>query len=94
MVHRLNYDISGGVGICESCIGGKQCKNSFKPSSTKSSEPLELVHSDVCGKMGKKSIGRAEYFLSFIDDKTRMCGCTPLKQGPGIQKVHRMESRG
>ncbi len=34
-------------------------------------EPLELVHSDLCGKMNVKSESGAEYFLSFIDDKTR-----------------------
>ena len=70
MVIRLDYDVSGGVGICESCIGGKQCKSSFSLSTTQTSEPLELVHSDLCGKMGKKSLGGAEYFLTFLDDKT------------------------
>ena len=35
-------------------------------------EPLELiVHGDVCGKVNAKSFGGAEYFLTFIDDKTR-----------------------
>ena len=32
---------------------------------------LGLVHSDVCGKMSAQSLGGAEYFLTFIDDKTR-----------------------
>lgn len=30
-----------------------------------------VVHSDVCGKINAKSFGGAEYFLTFIDDKTR-----------------------
>ena len=34
-------------------------------------EPLDLVHSDLCGKMNEKSLSGAEYFLSFIDNKTR-----------------------
>ena len=29
------------------------------------------MHSDLCGKMNEKSLSGAEYFLSFIDDKTR-----------------------
>ena len=29
------------------------------------------MHSDLCGKMNKKLLSGAEYFLSFIDDKTR-----------------------
>ena len=28
------------------------------------------MHCDLCGKMNKKSLSGAEYFLSFIDDKT------------------------
>ena len=34
-------------------------------------EPLDLVHSDLYGKMNVKSYGGAEYLLSFIDDRTR-----------------------
>ncbi len=71
LVNRLDYDTSGRVGICESCIGGKQSKVPFKTSTTKTSEPLELVHSDLCGKMGEKSVGGAEYFLTFLDHHTR-----------------------
>ena len=29
------------------------------------------MHSDLCGKMNEKSLNGAEYFLSFIGDKTR-----------------------
>ena len=43
------------------------------------SKPLELVHSDVCGKMGQKSIGGAEYFLTLLDDKTHYAWQYPLK---------------
>ena len=39
-------------------------------SKTHTSEPLEIVHADVCGKMGVKSMGRAEYFVSFMDQQT------------------------
>ncbi len=79
LVNQLDYDTSGEIGICEPCIGGKQCKNSFKPSETVTSKLLELVHSDVCGKMGKKSIGGAEYFLTLLDDKTHYTWVYPLK---------------
>ena len=33
--------------------------------------PLELIHSDVCGKIGTQSLGGGEYFVTFIDDHTR-----------------------
>ena len=79
LVSQLDYDTSGDVGVCEACIGGKQCKSSFKPSKTVTSMPLELVHSDVCGKMGRKSMGGAEYFLTLLDDKTHYAWVYPLK---------------
>ena len=31
-------------------------------------EPLELIHSDVCGKMSIPSLSGALYFVTFIDD--------------------------
>ena len=29
------------------------------------------MHTDVCGKLSTKSVGGAEYFLTFTDDRTR-----------------------
>ena len=79
LVHHLDYNVSGEIGVCEACIGGKQCKSSFEQSGTVTSKPLELVHSDVCGKMGQKSLGGAEYFLTLLDDRTHYTWVYPLK---------------
>ena len=79
LVNHLDYDTTGEVGVCEACIEGKQCKSSFKSSETVTSVPLELVHSDVCEKMGHKSIGGAKYFLILLDDKTHYTCVFPLK---------------
>ena len=67
------------IGFCETCIGGKHHRSSFETSKSQTKEPLELVHSDMCGKMREKSIGGAEYFLTFTDDKTRYSWVYPLK---------------
>ena len=75
LVNHLDYNTSGEIGFCEACMGGKQCKNTFKLSETETSMPLELVHSDLCGKMGQKSLGGAE----LLDDKTRYTWVYPLK---------------
>ena len=32
---------------------------------------MEIVHTDVCGPMSVPSIGKARYFVTFIDDKSR-----------------------
>ena len=45
-------------------------KSSFQSTGgTRPNELLDLIHSDVCGKINAKSIGGAEYFLTFIDNK-------------------------
>ena len=62
------------------CIGGNQSRRQFPISEgSRSLEPLHLVHSDVCGKINEKSIGGAEYFLTFIDDHTCYVWVYPLK---------------
>lgn len=61
------------ITFCETCPLGKQHRTKFPLSSTRANEPLDLVHSDLCGKMNVKSESGAEY-LSFIDDKRRCVG--------------------
>ena len=75
----FDYDSSKHIGFCETCIGGKHQRSKFATSSTRWKEPLGLVHSDICGKMSAKSLGGAEYFLTFIDDNTRYVWVYPLK---------------
>ena len=79
LIDNFDYNTSNELGFCKACVGGKQCRSSFKTSETETKEPLELVHSDVCGKMNHKSIGGAEYFLTFVDDKTHYIWVYPLK---------------
>ena len=43
-------------------------------------EILELVHSDICGKIDTKSLSGCKYFLTFIDDKSRFAWVCVLKQ--------------
>ena len=71
MVDGFDYNSSTESDLCESCAEGKIHRSEFPQSSRRSEEKLGIVHSDVCGKMGTKSLGDGEYFLTFIDDKTR-----------------------
>ena len=54
--------------FCESCIFGKQHKLSFpKHSTTRASNLLDLIHSDIKGKTTPTHTG-FQYFITFIDD--------------------------
>lgn len=69
-----NFKLIGDkkLDICESCIEGKHKRKKFPTNKERYSKGvLELVHSDVCGKMNTKSLNNGEYFLTFIDDYSR-----------------------
>ncbi|CAL2258193.1 unnamed protein product [Prunus armeniaca] len=67
-------EIGNAKRICQGCAIGKAHKEAFgKEKTRRASVPLELVHSDVCGPMETTTIGGNKYFLTFIDDCTRMC---------------------
>lgn len=57
---------------CEACILGKQHIHPIpRFSLTTTSQPLELVHSDLCGPLPRASLTGHRYILTFIDDFSR-----------------------
>lgn len=56
---------------CDVCHRGKLAAKPFKDREERSTKPLEIVHSDVCGPMTVSSDKNAKYFLTFIDDYSR-----------------------
>ena len=48
----------------ESCLEGKMTKRPFTRKCYRTKEPLELIHSDLCGLMNVKARGGFEYFIS------------------------------
>ncbi|KAJ8876505.1 hypothetical protein PR048_020950 [Dryococelus australis] len=56
---------------CTACVKGKQQRLSFKHWGSRAHEPLQVVHSDICGPMEEQSIGGSQYFFTLIDDYTR-----------------------
>ena len=73
MVDGLNLNSKDQVDRnCQGCAMGKQHRQPFpKKSQSRSSQPLELIHSDVCGPMSVNSVGGSRYFVTFIDDYSR-----------------------
>jgi len=66
--------------VCEGCALGKHHRSSFpRGQEWRASYPLQLVHFDIFGPMQIKSMGMNSYFLTFIDDFSRMCWLYFLK---------------
>ncbi|UYV81706.1 hypothetical protein LAZ67_20002059 [Cordylochernes scorpioides] len=49
-------------------------------------DPLELIHTDICGPMPVKSTGSNRYFLSFVDDFSRRITVYFLKNKDEVLK--------
>lgn len=91
MVHGLPL-IQEASEICEGCAVGKQHRDSFpKEKAWRASKPLELIHLDVCGPMKVATHGGNRYFLTFIDDFSRMTWCCFLRQKSDVFSVFKIK---
>ncbi|XP_019056627.1 PREDICTED: probable receptor-like protein kinase At5g47070 [Tarenaya hassleriana] len=59
------------LGVCIDCIKGKQTKHTVKKAATRSTQLLELIHTDICGPFDISTWGGERYFITFIDDYSR-----------------------
>lgn len=73
-------DDKNALENCETCAMGKQARLPFEKSENRSTELLQLIHSDLCGPMENESIGRSRYMLTFIDDFSKKVFCYFLRQ--------------
>lgn len=73
-------DIKGeSQRTCEPCILAKKTRSNFPTSLTRSTSPLELVSSDVCGPMVVQSDNGAKYFMTMLDDFSKMSSVSVIK---------------
>uniref|UniRef100_A0A0A1X768 Retrovirus-related Pol polyprotein from transposon TNT 1-94 n=1 Tax=Zeugodacus cucurbitae TaxID=28588 RepID=A0A0A1X768_ZEUCU len=81
LVRGLNkIDINSKTN-CDTCNKSKICAVPFpKKCERETKQILELVHTDVCGPINVKSVGGARYFLTFIDDFSRMIFIYSIKE--------------
>jgi hypothetical protein len=79
LVHGLPK-ISVKSPICEICVKSKQSRLSFvNEVPRRASEALQVVHSDVCGPFEVPSLGGSKYFITFVDEFTRMLWLYTIK---------------
>ena len=66
---------TGGKLECEVCDSAKMAKLPFPKTrqGPRSSEVLELVHSDIVGPITPSTVRGAKYILTFIDDRSHYC---------------------
>jgi hypothetical protein len=58
-------------GPCEGCVMGKIVRPPFPPSESRAEALLDIVHTNLCGPMGVRSEGGAQYLMVLVDDRSR-----------------------
>ncbi|GBP51447.1 Retrovirus-related Pol polyprotein from transposon TNT 1-94 [Eumeta japonica] len=53
------------------CLEGKKKRLPFKHNESKTTKLLVLVPSNICGQIETRSLGGANYFMTFIDDYSK-----------------------
>ena len=66
--------------VCEPCLAGKMRSNPFPSSPSRSTKPLEPVHSDLHGPLPVPTREGYHYWITFIDDATSYHGAMKLKR--------------
>ena len=70
-VVHLMASLPDSYNVLVTALNGKHHRTTFPNSGGKRCGKVpDLVHSDVCGKIGTQSLSGPEYFLTFIDNKT------------------------
>ena len=71
MVTGLPELVNHNEGVCKGCALGKNSRKKFPKSNSKAEGILDIIHSDVCGKMSTPASGNLLYYATFIDDHSR-----------------------
>ena len=70
---------------CETCVEAKLTRSSFQ-SIERHTEPLDLIHNDICDLKLVETRGGNKYFITFVDDSTKYCYVYLLKsKGEAIE---------
>ena len=75
----IRLENSDSILDCNVCLRGKMSRTPFPKKSFRKTETLDLIHTDVCGPIQVESLGRARYYVEFIDDNSRWCDVRFLK---------------
>ena len=66
VVTKLPYLKNDHQGTCKGCARGKNNKNPFLKTETKTKGTLKLFHSDVCYPIPSISLSGYEYYVTFF----------------------------
>lgn len=72
LVEGIPNDLEKEYMKCKTCIENKMHNIPFKNNRTKANDILEIIHTDVCGSFKTKGVNGENYFVSVIDDYSKI----------------------
>ena len=87
MFPDLFKGIDCSIFQCEDCIFAKHHRSTFSPKSYKSSSPFYLIHTDVWGSSKVLTKNGKRWFVTFIDDHTRLTWLYLITKKSDIKEV-------
>jgi histone deacetylase 1/2 len=84
--HKLSHTLEINPYVCDSSQLAKSHQLPYPVSTSVSTTPLELVFSDVWGR-APISVGKHEYYVSFIDDFSKFTWIYLLKKRSDVYQV-------
>lgn len=72
---------------CEICQFAKHTRNSYSRLTYKPSKPFSLIHSDVWGPSHVNTLTGKRWFISFIDDHTRLTWVFLMKNKSEVSEI-------
>ena len=67
---------------CRVCMDSKMHNLPFKNNRTQAREIMEIIHTDVCGPFKTTGFNEEKYFISFIDDYSKIARIYCIKLNP------------
>lgn len=71
-IDPATFPVDGNSDKCEAGIQGGQTMHYSDQPMRRRTVPGDLIHSDICRWITLNSLSNARYFITFIDDATRM----------------------
>lgn len=91
MVRGMNIPASAfkeaSERTCEPCVMAKQHRLPFGASVMQCTQPMELVHMDLCGPMPVESLGGSRYIATFLDDYSKFSVVRPIKNKSDVTSI-------
>ena len=84
---NLFYKLSHENFQCDVCCFSKSHRSPYHSKTYRSSKPFYLIHSDVWGPCKVPTLTDKRWFVTFIDDHTRLCWIYLMNKKSDVKKL-------